>query len=115
MTLQIRTEQIESMIPVTDARYLDRLLELVTGGSELAKSDPATREECQKLMKQSQTYNFATEFEITAFVACGFAFGADFDSRPDLSFRRILLEPETDPRIKAAQMLMLLEESEKES
>jgi hypothetical protein len=113
--MQIRSDQIETMGESNGRRFLDRLVELVSAGEESERSDPAVRQACRELMRKAGQYGFVSEFEMAAFVACGFEFVSDFDTRPDLPFRRILLEPDTVPRLKAAQMMALLEDSEKRS
>lgn len=110
--MQIRREQLGALKEANGRRMLDRLVALVTEFEEPARSDPKVRQSCQELMHGAAGFGLATEFEVAAFVACGFEFGPEFATRADLPFQQILTEPETAPRIKAAQMMVLLERSE---
>jgi hypothetical protein len=112
MVMKIRQGQINALSKTTEASFLDRMVDLVTDAQEPARSDPAVRQQCQQLMDGASGHGFVTEFEVGAYVACGVEFGQDFDVRQDLAFPRILQEPDTAARIKAAQMLVVLEESE---
>jgi len=110
--MQIRSEQIDELNAKSETKFVDRLVALVAEGEASEEDVSITRETCKKLMKRAAACQFVTEFEVAAFVACGFAFGADFDSREDLVFRKILQEPDTSPRLKAAQMVRVLDEAE---
>ena len=109
--MKVRTQQIQVLGESTSARFLDRLVELVSGG-EPPKDEPALRKTCQELMKRADAYGLTTEFEVAAFVACGVMFGMDFDSRPDLPYQKILTEADVEPRLKAAQFAMTIEQAE---
>jgi hypothetical protein len=109
--MQVRAQQIEVLGESTRARFLDRLVELVSGG-EPPEDEPALRQTCQELMKRADAYGLATEFEVAAFVLCGVTFGMDFDSREDLPYRKILTEADVEPRLKAAQLAMAIEKAE---
>ena len=111
--MQIRTQQIQVLGDSTSARFLDRLVELVSGGEPPA-GEPALRKTCRELMQRADAYGLTTEFEVAAFVACGVMFGADFDSRTDLPYQKILTEADVEPRLKAAQMAMTIEKVEEE-
>jgi hypothetical protein len=41
-------------------------------------------------------------------------FSMDFDSRSDLPYQKILTEPDVEPRLKAAQLAMAIEQAEQE-
>jgi hypothetical protein len=109
--MKVRTQQIQVLGESTSARFLDRLVELVSGG-EPPKDEPALRKTCQELMKRADAYGLTTEFEVAAFVACGVMFGMDFDSRSDLPYQKILTEADVEPRLKAAQFAMTIEQAE---
>jgi hypothetical protein len=111
--MKVRTQQIQVLGESTSARFLDRLVELVSGG-EPPKDEPALRKTCQELMKRADAYGLTTEFEVAAFVACGVMFGMDFDSRSDLPYQKILTEADVEPRLKAAQLAMTIEKAEEE-
>lgn len=108
----IRSQQIQVLGDSTSARFLDRLVELVSGG-EPPEDEQGLRADCRELMKRADAYGLTTEFEVAAFVACGVMFGMDFDSRDDLPYRKILAEADVEPRLKAAQMAATIEEAEK--
>lgn len=105
----IRSQQIQAMGDSTSARFLDRLVELVSGG-EPPEDEPALRKTCQELMHRANAYGLTTEFEVAAFVTFGVLFGGDFDSR--LPYQNILTEADVEPRLKAAQMAALIDEAE---
>jgi hypothetical protein len=109
--MQIRAQQIQVLGDSTGARFLDRLVELVSGG-ETPKDEPALRNTCQELMKRAGAYGLTTEFEVAAFVTCGVMFGADFDSRSDMPYQKILTEVGVEPRLKAAQLAMTVRDAE---
>lgn len=109
----IRRNQMRVLSDGTNAGFLDRVIELVSGG-ETVEDEPALRNDCQELMNRSETYGLTTEFEVGAFVACGVMFGMDFDSRSDLPYNRILTEANVEPRLKAAQLAMAIEKAEEE-
>ena len=75
--------------------------------------DPEIDAKCMDWIARARAAGFTTEFEVAAFVLCGFHFGANFCSRPDLPFDRILRDPGAKRRIQASQMLVVLEESER--
>jgi hypothetical protein len=112
--MQVRDRQIQALSDSTSARFLDRLVELVSGG-EPPEDEPELRNTCQKLMKRAGAYGLTTEFEVAAFVACGVMFGMDFDSRGDLPYRKILTEDGVDPRLKAAQLAVTIQKAEEEN
>jgi hypothetical protein len=109
--MRVRAQQVEVLGDSTSARFLDRLVELVSGG-EPPKDEPALRKTCQELMKRADAYGLTTEFEVAAFVLCGTMFGMDFDSRADLPYQKILTEADVEPRLKAAQLAVTIEEAE---
>ena len=109
--MQIRTEQIQALNEPHQRKFLDRLVEMVSGGREPARSDPAVRQTCREWMFKAGSHGLATEFEVATFVACGFQFGPEFDIKPQWPFHRILTEPDTAPRLKAAQLSVLLNQA----
>jgi hypothetical protein len=111
--MKVRTQQIQVLGDSTSARFIDRLVELVSGG-EPPEDEPALRKTCQDLMKRADAYGLTTEFEVAAFVACGVTFGMDFDSRADLPYQKILTEADVEPRLKAAQLAMTIKQAEEE-
>ena len=104
--------QMEDLDRSAEDRFLDRLVMLIHDDEKLGKDKESVRAECVTAMEKAQTYEFSTEFEIATFVACRDEFGEDFDSREDLPFQNILTEQDTAPRLKASQLLTLLEERE---
>jgi hypothetical protein len=111
--MQIRDQQIQVLGDSTGARFLDRLVELASGG-EPPEDPPALRQTCQELMHRAGPYGLTTEFEVAAFVVCGVMFGMDFDTRADLPYHRILTEADVEPRLKAAQMAVTIEKADGE-
>ncbi len=109
--MQIRTEQLQALSEPHQRKFLDRLVEMVSGGREPARSDPAVGQACREWMLKAGSHGLATEFEVATFVACGFQFGPNFDNQPQWPFRRILTEPDTAPRLKAAQLSVLLNQA----
>lgn len=109
--MQVRAQQIKVLGDSAGARFLDRLVELVSGG-EPPEDEPALRNTCRELMRRAGAYGLTTEFEVAAFVACGVMFGMDFDSRGDMPYRKILTEADVEPRLKAAQLAMTIREAE---
>jgi hypothetical protein len=103
----MRNAQMAALDKYTYQRYLTRLVQLVADEDRGSQD----REQCTKLMAASHGYGLSTEFEVAAFVACGVAFGKEFDERSDLPFSAILREPGTASRLKAAQMMIALEQS----
>jgi hypothetical protein len=112
--VQIRDEQMKAMAQASEDRYVDRLVKLVTEHQRPEERDPDVRVKCQQCIPRARAAGLTTEFEVAAYVSCNFHFGPDFDSRPDLPFNRILEEPGTEPRLKAAQMVQVLKESEEQ-
>lgn len=113
--MQLRDEQRKRLNAMSETAYLDRLMAFVKENTDPEESCSVTRATCANLMKRAGAYQFVTEFEVAVFVVCGVVFGADFDSRADGVFKRILQESDTAPRLKAAQMVRVLEESEDET
>jgi len=111
--MKVRNDQIQVLGDAAGARFLDRLVELVSGG-EPPEDEPALRKTCQELMKRADAYGLTTEFEVAAFVACGVMFGTNFDSRTDLPYQKILTEEGVEPRLKAAQMAQTIDQAEQE-
>jgi hypothetical protein len=111
--MQIRDRQIQALGGPTSERFLDRLVELISGG-EPPEDEPGLRKTCQELMKRAGAYGLTTEFEVAAFVSCGVMFGMDFDSRGDMPYQKILTEADVDPRLKAAQLAMTIQKAEEE-
>jgi len=109
--MKVRSQQMQVMGDATSARFVDRLVELVSGGEPPA-DEPALRRTCQELMKRADAYGLTTEFEVAAFVTCGVMFGTDFDTRAGLPYQKILAEADVEPRLKAAQMAMTIEKAE---
>ena len=103
---------MSALSQAAEHQFLNRLVELASDLVREDVLDPDLRIQCAKLRDRARRLGLLTEFEIASFVACGIYFGTDFDSRKDLVFRQILLEPDTEPRLKAAQMVSVLEEAE---
>ena len=109
--MRIRGEQMGCLKAVSEEDFMSRLTAFVSVCRAPEKTATATRESCKNLMQRAQVYGLSTEFEVATFVACGVAFGNDFDTRDNLVFCDILQEPDVSARLKAAQMLRVLKAS----
>jgi hypothetical protein len=98
----------------SEERYLDRLASLVSELAPATESAAAIRERCRELVRRARARGISTEFEVAAFVACGFAGGMDFDTRAGLPYRRILESPGVPPRVMARMLAFVLENAEHE-
>ena len=72
---------------IAEERFLDPLAELVSGLSKPHSPDSDIRTSCRDLVGAARGYRLLSEFEIAAYVLCGFATGIDFDTQTDLPFR----------------------------
>ena len=108
----IRTAQLEAFQKAIQKDFPRRLVTIFSDQDEGAESDPQLLEQCRRLAERAPRYGLRTEFEIATFVACGVELGDDFDARAELPYRSILQHPSLAPRLKAAQLLELFEESE---
>ena len=112
--MQIRAAQMLAIEQATEKRFQARVVRLLREEEDPEARDPDVPAKCRELVARARALGLATEFEIAVYAMCGCVFGTDFDSRSDLPFRRILHEPGTEPRLKAAQMAAVLEQSERE-
>lgn len=111
--MQIRDEQMAVLAKASEERFIGRLEALVAGRDPKPQAHPDMRSKCRQAWQRARAAGLTTEFEVAAFVLCSFHFGEDFDSQTGLPFYRILQDSGAKPRIKAAQMIRVLEESEK--
>ena len=106
--MQIRPEQMQALDATMRSRFLDRLTTLASG---LAVGRPGrdVRASCQGLVEGAHLYRLTSEFEVAAYVLCGFVVGMDFDVQTDLPYCQILEDEETSSLVKAAQLRLQLE------
>ncbi len=114
----ISKEQIQTLGHMMEVTFVERLTRFIAGlrqkmpgsqGVDAVKTgDP--KELCVQLISRARAKGLQSEYEIAVYAACAIRVGLDFDQREDLPFRKILARPATEPRLKAAQMSMELDQ-----
>jgi hypothetical protein len=105
--MKISASQMNIFKVASMERFVGRLETLVH--SQVEPGDQFVRQKCAQYMEVAKKYAFETEFEISAYVLCAFAFGPGFPEDERMYFKSILAQAKTSPRLKAAQMMKALE------
>ena len=93
----------------SERNYLDRLMTQVAGLTEPDEAEEETREHCRELAAMARSHGLTTEFEIAAYVTCGFAEGHGFDRHPP--YRSVIESSSVSARSKAEMLMLILEYS----
>jgi len=92
-----------------DESFLARLVALVSDIEKTHAGSADIRLRCGALASRARSYGLISEFEIGAFVLCGFVVGMDFDAKTNLPYYWILQQTDTPSLIKGSQLRLELE------